>query len=301
MEQLIIAALIIVLLIFIVWILVRSYTGKVKLKTKSIVIVDSRGQHIVDETEFVRFMENLESIFSDTRNLSELNTQTLAPRRARQNKDKFIDKSSEELKTWIRNHDNYPWISKLQLSDPLTEELEGMQGENNQLLFDRSQDSKPFDGPNVEKEGTSSLVDIANYIKQIKEINLKVEENNRDSVNLTATHNLLVNVLSQYYDSVDVESMTNKPIMESVKNIKSINNEKRSAIPKMKKHRENLTVKPFDNGRNNVVVDVSGFHDDDRLASAYNESDRNTAIESMLVKKSTTSAKLTGGRKHILL
>jgi hypothetical protein len=299
MDAIIIGALIVILIILVIWILVRSYAGKVQLKTRSIVIVDSRGQHIVDETEFVRFMENLESIFSDTRNLSEIKARDLAPRKARQNKERYINKSSEELKSWIRNHNNYPWISKMQLSDPMTEELEGMQGENNHLLFDRSQDCNTFDGPNVEKDSTSSMYDIANYIKQIKEITLKIEENKRDSVNLTATHNLLVNVLEQYYDVADLESMTNKPIIESVKNIKSINSEKRSAVPKMKKHRENLTIKPPK--RNNVIVDVSGFHDDDRLASAYNESDRNSAIESMLVKKSTTHAKLTGGRNHILL
>jgi len=69
----------------------------------------------------------------------------------------------------------------------------------------------------------------------------------------------------------------------------------------MRKHRNNISIASFDNGRNNVVVDVPGFRDDDRLATSSNESERNTAIESMLVKKSTSHAKLTGGRRHILL
>lgn len=290
----IIFVLVTVIILIILYFLYNSLRRKPKLSTDSIVIIDGRGQHVIDEKEFVRFMGTLENIFSSPRTLSVISTiDSKNPRKVQADTTKYIDRAAEELKRWIQDHDQYPWKSEKVLADPISEEIEGMQGENNHLLFSRD-DGKSYDGPHINKNMSSDLSDIARHIKQIKETHIDQPENERKAVNLTATHKLLQNVLASYHVQFPEEDLhVSNSITENVAAF--------SNIPKLKKNRQKVHLDVTDNGRSGVVVDHSGFRDDDRLASSANESDRNSAIESMLVKKSTTHAKLTGGRKHIVL
>jgi hypothetical protein len=297
MEKIIIFSLALVLFVLIIWVLVKTFDGPTKLKSNSFVIIDTRGQHIVNETEFVKFMDNLESIFNDNRNLELVFNKNDKPHRNRHEKEKYVDRAAEELKRWIRNTDNYPWLSDRLIKNPIEEELEGMQGENNAMMFDKDNSNKSFDGPHIDKDTNTTFKDIASHVKQIKEIYLNMPIDERTSVNLTETYKLLLKLVESYADSLG--NHLTEPIMTIVDKFTRTQNG--AALPKMKKHRDTMSIKPFDNGRNNVVVDVSGFRDDDRLATSSNEMERNSAIEKMLVKKSTTHAKLTGGRKHIKL
>lgn len=302
--QLLIIALIVILVILLLSFLYKSFSTTRGLKTSSIVIIDSRGQHIVSEREFVKFMDKLESIFLNSHDLN-ITSKSLKPRQIISNKEKYLDKASEELKKWIRNNNNYPWLSDAKIIDPITEEIEGMQGENNSILFDRNHHSnKSFDGPHLNKDAYTTLNDIANHIKQIKQIHLDTPDDEKKSINLTSTHKLLTNLLSNYYNSIDVSDFKT-PSDDIIKDVEGFSTSMSShTTPKMKKNREQYGD-VHDSFPNNVArlsqIDISGFRDDDRLATSSNEMERNSAIESMLVKKSTTTAKLTGGRKHIQL
>lgn len=278
MEIILILSLIVVLVIIVLSFIFNAYKTPGQLKSRSIVIIDSRGQHVVSQTEFTRFMSQLESIFSDSRNQDPVST-GLVPRE----KEKYIDKSSEELKRWIRNNNNYPWVTTPK--DPMDEEIEGMKGENNPLMFDKCSGS--YDGPHLNKEdGNATLNDIANYIKQIKEINLQMTDDERKSIDMSSTHKLLVKLLKQYYHAASVENINYKSITDAVESVTT-------SIPKMKKNRDNTTLN-FNNGnRDNVIVEI------DQISS--NDSDRNSAIETMLVSKKHSQPRLSGGRKHILL
>ncbi len=286
--------------------IMRTIEEPEKLKTRSIVIVDSRGQHAVSENEFVNFMDRLESIFTSHRDHNDWDDAAIKKRN--DNKSKYIDPAADELKSWIRNTDNYPWSVSLVSKDPMVEELEELNSESNPILFDNSNrnESKSFDGSHINKDSQSTLDDIAAHVRQIKEINLQYPEGERRTVKLTETHKLLTKLLKKYYDSVD-PTLFEKSIDSLVHDIRSAP----AATPKLGRHKDKNAIassaKALTNGRLNVIVDTSGFRDDDRVASsrirsgAASNEETNSAIESMLVKKSSGHAKLTGGRKHIML
>lgn len=194
------------------------------------------------------------------------------------------------MKSWIRASDNYPWQISITLSDPIDEEIKEMNSNSNPIMFNNSDrcNLKSLDGSHIDKENVSTLDDIATYIRQIKEINMQYPEEERRCVNLTETHKLLKKILKKYYKS-------DKSIGELINEIKN--------IPKFSHKEKESFVSSSMNGRMNVVVDVSGFRDDDRLGTSRKSQtdDTNNAIESMLIKKSGGHAKLTGGRKHIIL
>jgi hypothetical protein len=286
-DKILLLSLVIVMLIIALFVILKITEKPEKLKTHSLAIVDIGGQHIINETEFLNFMNRLETIFANHKNFNDWNDDI-----SKRQKDKYIEPAADELKTWIRDSDNYPWKAKVSLLDPLDEEIKEMNSNSNPIMFNNSDrcNLKSLDGSHIDKENKDTLDDIAVHIRQIKEINMQYPEEERRSVKLTETHKLLKKLLKNCYKS-------DKTINDLIIELKNI-----STIPKFS-HKEKESFVSSMNGRMNVVVDVSGFRDDDRVGTSRKSQtdDTNNAIEHMLVKKSAGHAKLTGGRKHIML
>ena len=305
-EIVLILTLVVIIFILLLSLIMRALEKPEKLKTHSIVIVDTRGQHRVSESEFVQFMDRLESIFVNHRNHNDWNDELT--KRNTNSSSNYIDPAVKELQSWVRNTDNYPLYLNYTIKDPMAEELEEINGESNPILMNNSNGSgsKSLDS-SQSQEHKATLDDIAALIRQIKEINLQYPEEDRKIVKLTETHKLLTKLLKKYYDSVDSE-MFEKSIDMLVKQAESLPTSA-AFTAKMARNRDKegfaSSTRAVSSSRLNVVVDTSGFRDDDRVVSsrqsALDVNDANSAIETMLVKKSSGHAKLTGGRKHIML
>lgn len=283
MNDALLYSLILVLCILLLYAFSCAFASRPDLKTNSIVIIDHNGQQIVGENEFIKFMNKLENLLMNNRH--------------QHGKSKYVDCAADELKTWIRDNDHQPHVITEMLKDPLAEEIENMGGESNPILFDNNdQKNKSFDGMHISKEEKSTMNDLANFIKQIKEINLQYPDNERRSVNLTETYKLILTLLKNYRDDIEdlpISKMVNTTTVQSIQELFSSSDmpiNKCGATAKMKKNKtERVTV----------ATDVEQYND--RMAPSITENEQNSAIENMILKKSICHAKLTGGRKHILL
>ncbi len=299
METLIIS-LIIVLILLILMLLYNSFGTVPKLHTKSVVIVDERGQHITNEREFVKFMEKIEIIFGNAK-IEDIRIDDKFPRKKKSEAHNLIEQSLNELREWIKIND-CPTTESYRLIDPLDEELENMRGENNHMAFNAIDSNKAYDGPRANITDVSTLMDIVGCIRQIKTVVPTITPDRRNPVHMKFTHKLLTSILQNYTDAITPDIFDDLSLSETLQNINP------HSIMKLKCNRSDYQIVAPQ--RNNVIVDISGFKDDDRVGTAYkefgqcggsNENEQNSAIENMLVKKASTQPRLTGGRRHIRL
>jgi len=274
-----------------------------RLKTQSIVIVDTRGQQSVNEIEFAKFMDKMGAILVNNRhfdqNLDMSNPDNLTKKINRSSRvkfqDKYLDPAAEELKAWIKSTDNNPFITEASFTNPIDDELNNLGGENNPIMIHKKHKS----GDN-EKDQLTSLEDLATYVRQIKEINLQFPDNERKAVNLTRTHKLIVELLRHYYSP----SMVEKNITEVV----DLPN-RSSGESKMKAHRkESEPMLDSSLSQRNSIVDSAAFADDDKIGTSsmrmhdgpMDTDQTNSAIEGLVSHRSSGKINFRGGRKHIM-
>ncbi len=299
-----ITSLVIIILIILLSFVSKMTRSQERLKTQSIVIIDTRGQQAVSEVEFVRFMDKMGAILVNSRHFEQpLDINQLTKRNGKSYRDKFqtkyLDPAAEELKMWIKETDNNPFCANASFTNPLDDELNSLAGENNPILINKKQ-------KNIGKieERLTSLEDLANYIQQIKDINLQFPDNERKAVNLVHTHKLIVELLRQYYDSVDPK-IFDKPITKI-----DLPTGKHTPIgeAKMKQHKqEKDSMLDSSLSQRNSLVESTAFADDDKLgtsnartrANPLDADTANAAIEGMVIRRQAPRINYTGGRKHI--
>ena len=308
--------ILVITLVTIILIILLSFISRMtkkpeRLKTRSIVIIDTRGQQSVSETEFVKFMDKVGTFLVNTRhfdqNLDVIDPETFAKKSTKSAmrgkfQDKYIDPAANELKAWIKSTDNHPFVTEASFTNPLDDELNSLCGENNPILIHKRLKNNDL---RESADRLATLEDLASYIKQIKEINLQFPDNERKAVNMIATHKLLLEILSQYYKSLD-PSIFQRNITEVV----DMPAGAKQAIgeAKMKEHRsESGPVLDASLSQRNSIVDTSSFADDDKSGTSNSRSHdnidydkTNSAIEGMVVRRAPGRVKYTGGRKFII-
>lgn len=305
-----ISVILITSLVIIILILLLSFVSKMtktpeRLKTQSIVIVDTRGQQTISEVEFVKFMDKMGSILVHNRNFDNIDNiadiNNLTKKRGTQYRNKFqtkyLDPAAEELKAWIKETDNNPFINSAGFTNPIDDELNDLAGETNPILINKRHK------PDIE-ERLVSLDDLATYIQQIKEINLQFPDNERKSVNLTRTHKLIVELLRQYNSSID-SRIFDKPITA----INNIDLPSHKLTPAGEaKMKQNKGENDNSLSQRNSLVESCAFADDDKLGTSNMRShtnpldvdEANSAIEGLVTRRASSAVKYTGGRKFIL-
>lgn len=296
-----ISALIIIILVILLSFILRINERPKRLKAKSIVIIDTRGQQAVSENEFVRFMDKMNAILSNG-NPTDLSDDLSFSKAEAKNKErkrfqsKYIDPAAEELKQWIRSTDNYPYVMPAKFTNPIDDELHDMAGESNPIMLGKKHEK-------VNKD-LSTMQELAEYVKQIKEINLQYPDNERRPVNMVQTHKLVVEILKHYYDALD-PTIFERPLPNMVDLTSSKN--KPVGEAKMKAHKKQLEpILDSSLSQRNSLVDVSGFADDDKIGTSNSrnhdklDTDKaDQAIENMAVRKAGFHTNFRGGRKFI--
>lgn len=307
-----IITLIIVILVILLSFISRMTKKQEPLKTHSIVIIDTRGQQLMNEVEFVKFMDKIGALLVNTRHFDTTidlaNPEIFAKKSTRSTmreklQNKYIDPAAHELKTWIKSTDNHPYITEASFTNPIDDELQNLAGENNPIMIHKK--LKNNKDNRVSEDKLATLEDLALYIKQIKEINLQFPDNERKSINMVATHKLILEILNQYYQSFD-PSIFEKNITEAVD--MPVGAKQPIGEAKMKEHRvENFPILDSSLSQRNSIVDTSGFADDDKTGTsnirshdALDHDKSNSAIESMVVRRAPGKIKYTGGRRFIL-
>lgn len=285
-----ITSLVIIILIILLSFVSKMLKPQERLKTHSIVIVDTRGQQAVSETEFVQFMDKMGAILVNNRNFDVADVNLSKKKTRNKFQTKYLDPAAEELKTWIKATDNNPFITEAGFTDPIDDELNSLAGETNTILINiRQKSSNPEDN-------STSLADLATYVQQIKEINLQFPDNERKAVNLTSTHKLIIELLRQYYDSID-PNIFDKPIT-AINNI-DLPAGKHMPIGEVKmKQGSSLSQR-------NSLIESASFADDDKTGTSNRRSHvdidiTNAAIEGLVTRRLAPTVKYTGGRKFIL-
>jgi len=311
-SVILITSLVIIILIILLSFVSRMTKNPERLKTNSIVIVDTRGQQSVNEVEFAKFMDKMGALLVNNRHFDQntdlLNPDNLTKKNNRSSRSKFqnkyLDPAAEELKAWIKSTDNNPFITEANFTNPIEDELNSLAGENNPILIHKRQ--KSGDNDHKSEDRLSSLEDLATYVRQIKEINLQFPDNERKAVNLTRTHKLIVELLRQYYSSFD-PTMFERNITEVVdlpnRSGKPIGN------AKMKVHKsESEPLLDSSLSQRNSIVDSAAFADDDKTGTStmrthdgpMDTDKTNLAIEGLVSHRSAGRINFTGGRKFIM-
>lgn len=70
-DKILLLSLVIVILIIALFVILKVMEKPEKLKTQSIVIIDDSGQHIINENDFVNFMNRLENVFASNKNYND--------------------------------------------------------------------------------------------------------------------------------------------------------------------------------------------------------------------------------------
>jgi hypothetical protein len=300
-----ITSLIIIILIILLSLAFRLNSTPEKLKAHSIVIVDTRGQQTVSEVEFSRFMDKIGAILVNNRHFDFDGSLPMSKFEVKVNgrdkfQNKYINPAAEELKAWIRSTDNYPYALPAKFTNPIDDEINAMGGESNPIMIYKNQKKSI-----TSSDTLVSLEDVAEYVRQIKEINLQFPENERKSINMIKTHKLIIEILKQYYDSVD-PNIFDRPLAEII-DAPTNTKLQTSHESKMKIHKkENEPLLDSSLSQRNSLVDVSGFADDDKTGTSNSRTHdnmdldkANSAIEGMIVRRAPARAKYTGGRRFI--